>query len=678
MASIEPTPDEAQDLRRCVRDLVALSTLPAIWDNAEPASIGRSLAEVLLRLLSADFIYVRLDGRASGTRGEALRTRQRMESPGRAHEIGQALASWLQTDYADTPTSIRSPLGDGTMRLAVFAIGHARDYGLLAAGCARLDFPTDAERLLLSVAANQAAGLLQRKQTEEALWKQSEWLRVTLASIGDAVITTDAGGHVTSLNPVAESLTGWAQQEAQGQPLSTVFRILNEQSRRPVEDPVAEVLREGRIVGLGNHTVLIARDGTERPIDDSAAPIRGAAGETLGVVLIFRDVTEQRQAERELRHADRLKDEFVAMLAHELRNPLAPIRNALHIMKQPGASGDTLQQVRDMAERQVQHMARLLDDLLDMSRISQGKIELRKEPLNTADVVSRVAETLRPLVEERRQELTISLPHKPVRVEADPTRLEQIITNLLNNAAKYTDLGGHIWLTVERRDREVAFRVRDTGIGIAEEMLPKIFDLFVQAERRLDRSQGGVGIGLTLVKRLVELHGGTIEAISQGLGEGSEFVVRLPALGEEPRSPGGSEQAVESSAVALPAYRVLVVDDNVDAADTLAILLQMMGQDVQVAHSGASGLALAQDFCPQVVFLDIGMPGMDGYEVCRRLRQQPGTEGAVVIALTGWGQDEDRRRSHDTGFDHHLVKPVEPDTLGELLAHPNLLQQETS
>jgi PAS domain S-box-containing protein len=376
---------------------------------------------------------------------------------------------------------------------------------------------------------------------------------------------------------------------------------------------------------------------------------------------------ENAQLYAELREADRLKDEFLAMLAHELRNPLAPVRNALHVLKQPGANGEMVRQVRDVAERQVQHMARLLDDLLDVSRISRGRIELRKEAMDVAAVLRRSVEAVRPLIEERRHELTLALPAGALRVEADPTRLEQVLTNLLNNAAKYTDPGGRIGLTAERAGDEVVVRVRDTGIGIAPGMLPRIFDLFVQAERRLDRAQGGVGIGLTLVKKLVELHGGRIEAASGGLGQGSEFVVSLPALADERPCERG-RAAEQGEAAALPCRRILVVDDNQDAADSLGLLLRLAGQDVRTAYDGPSALDQVQAFRPALVFLDIGMPGMDGYEVARRLRQQSDLKDVVLVALTGWGQEEDRRRSREAGFDRHLVKPVEPSALEALLA----------
>jgi PAS domain S-box-containing protein len=401
-------------------------------------------------------------------------------------------------------------------------------------------------------------------------------------------------------------------------------------------------------------------------------PVRVAA-EIVGLGILVTDITERKVLENELRQraerlaqADRLKDEFLAMLAHELRNPLAPIRNALHIMKQPGADGAIIQQLRDMAERQVQQMARLLDDLLDVSRISRGRITLRTETVDVAAAISRTLEAVRPLVEERCHELTVSLPAGPLRVEADATRLEQVLSNLLNNAAKYTNPGGHIWLTAERDCGAVVLRVRDTGIGIAPEMLPRVFDLFVQAERPLDRSQGGMGIGLTLVKRLVELHGGRVEAHSSGIGHGSEFVVRLPAL-TDPREARRVATPETADVVALPGRRVLVVDDNGDAADSLAMMLRLAGQDVRVAYDGTSGLTQAEAFLPELVFLDIGMPGMDGYEVARRLRGEPRLRGVILVALTGWGQDEDRRRSHDAGFNYHFVKPIEPAELEKVL-----------
>lgn len=375
---------------------------------------------------------------------------------------------------------------------------------------------------------------------------------------------------------------------------------------------------------------------------------------------------ENAQLYAELREADRLKDEFLAMLAHELRNPLAPIRNSLHIMKQPGTDARTNKEVRDMAERQVQHMARLLDDLMDVSRISRGKIELRNESVDLKQLVSRTIEAVRPLVEERRHELTVSLPAAPIRVKGDPTRLEQVVTNLLNNSAKYTDHDGHITLRVSRQADTAVLSVGDDGIGIAPEMLPKIFDLFVQAERRVDRSKGGIGIGLTLVRRLVELHGGSVEAHSAGLGKGCEFVVRLP-VNDEPFASDESAHSPEHAKASLPLRRILVVDDNQDAANSLAVLLRLTGHDVRSAYDGATALAVAADFRPSMVVLDIGMPGMDGFTVARRLRENAELGPLVLVAVTGWGQQDDRRRSKQAGFDYHLVKPVDPQALVNLL-----------
>jgi signal transduction histidine kinase len=381
------------------------------------------------------------------------------------------------------------------------------------------------------------------------------------------------------------------------------------------------------------------------------------------------DVTDRLRAEEALKEADRRKDEFLAMLAHELRNPLAPIRNALYIMKQASADPAVLCQVREMMERQVHHMTRMVDDLLDVSRITRGKIELRKEIVDLASVMERTVEAIRPLLEDRQQTLTVDLPPEPVRLAADPTRLEQVLANLLNNAAKYTDQGGHIGLSARREASELVLRVRDTGEGIAPDMLTCIFEPFVQADRVLHQSQGGLGIGLTLVRRLVEMHGGTVAAHSDGPGKGSEFVVRLPAL--LPKQPIGAEGSAGERGESVGAARqrrILVVDDNVDAAESLAILLRLLGHDVRVAHDGPAGLAAVEAAPPDLVFLDIGMPVMNGYEVAQRLRQRPGPDHVVLVAVTGWGQEEDRRRSREAGFDHHLVKPVEPEALRQVLA----------
>ncbi|MBV8229271.1 MAG: response regulator, partial [Planctomycetaceae bacterium] len=370
----------------------------------------------------------------------------------------------------------------------------------------------------------------------------------------------------------------------------------------------------------------------------------------------------------------RRKEEFLAVLSHELRNPLAPIQTALDLIKRAAMTGAEFERERGMMEREVRHLTRLIDDLLDVSRISRGRIELHKEVVDLAAAVAGAIEAVRPRMVERRQVLQVSLPKESINLAADPTRLEQILLNLLTNAAKYTDVGGQIMLSAERHEDEVEVRVRDTGIGIAPEMLPRIFDLFVQGERRLDRALGGLGIGLSLVKSLVEMHGGSVTARSEGADMGSEFVVRLPVLSGTPADEGDPPHVVTSDVPeVLPRRRILIVDDNAVAADGLGRLLSLVyGQDVRVVYDGSSALGLSGSFRPEIVLLDLGMAVMDGYEVAKRLRERPETAGALIVAVTGWGQEEDRRRSREVGFDLHLVKPVAGEALRGLLIAPEL------
>ena len=381
------------------------------------------------------------------------------------------------------------------------------------------------------------------------------------------------------------------------------------------------------------------------------------------------DIHDQKRAEEALRDADRRKNEFIAMLAHELRNPLAPILNALQLMKRPGENGEESEALRDMMERQVHNMTRLVDDLLDVSRIDSGKIGLQTQPVDLVTVAGHAIEAGRPFVERWQHELIVALPDEPIIVEADPTRLEQILDNLIANAAKYTDPGGRVWFSVSRDGDSAVVRVRDTGIGIDSAMLLRVFDLFVQVERRTDRSQGGLGIGLSLVKTLVEMHGGSVSVHSEGRGKGAEFIVRLPvASGTRALEEVPSEKPTAKKPAKLIRRRILVVDDNQDAADSLArILTRLYRQDVRVAYDGPTALHQATSFQPDVVLLDIGLPLMDGYEVARRLRAEPDFEKTVLVALTGWGQEQDRKRSKEAGFDHHLVKPVEVEVVQNLI-----------
>jgi len=511
-----------------------------------------------------------------------------------------------------------------------------------------------------------ARNLAARQRAADVLHAERERFRTTLTSIGDAVVVTDAQGRVTLLNPVAQALTGWSA-EALGQPLEAVFRIVNETTRKTVENPVSQVIRLGAIVGLANHTVLIAKDGTELAIDDSGAPIRDARGRIVGVVLVFRDITQRRGSERALEDADRRKDEFLAMLAHELRNPLAPIRNAAHTLALLGTGDDRVRWVSGVIERQVGLMTRLVDDLLDVSRITSGKITLQRTTVSVREVLAQSVETARPLAESRGQALEVDVPEDAGWVDGDPARLAQAVGNLLDNAIKYTDDGGRIGLRARVEAHEVVIVVEDSGVGVDPELLPHVFDLFIQADRSLERKQGGLGLGLTLVRRLVEMHGGHVEAASAGPGLGSAFTIRLPCLAAEVAEPVAAAEPAEA-APAGPARRILVVDDQQDSTDSLALFLRLRGHEVRTAHDGPSALDEIEHYRPEVVFLDLGLPGMSGYDVARRVRMKTDLGPLRLVALTGYGTDADRQKTRDAGFDVHLAKPVDPRAVDELLA----------
>jgi PAS domain S-box-containing protein len=503
-----------------------------------------------------------------------------------------------------------------------------------------------------------------QKRAEAELRHQREWFQVTLASIGDAVITTDLSGAVTFLNPVAERMTGWRSSDASGVPLTRVFHIINEYSRQVVENPVGRVLREGSIIGLANHTILIAKDGSEVAIEDSAAPIRDPRGSISGAVMVFHDVTARRHAEEALRKADRRKDEFLATLAHELRNPLAPIRQAALISKAQGATEAQKRWSQEVIDRQVRHMALLLDDLLDISRVTHGTLVLRIQPTELASMIDAAVETARPAIDAKRHTLAVDIPNDSTHIHADPLRLAQILANLLTNAAKYTDPRGHIRLTVGLEPAEVVIRVTDSGIGISAEALPTIFEMFAQVPSARDRSEGGLGIGLALTKGLVELHGGKIAAHSAGPGRGSEFTVRLPmGAAVEVRR----EELDGTPSPRVVHRRILLADDNRDAAESMAALLELEGHEVTVVRDGPAAFAAFKAVSPDIVLLDIGMPGLTGYEVARMIRQEHPDSGAKVIAITGWGQQDDKARALAAGFDNHLTKPVDLQLLLDLV-----------
>ena len=507
-----------------------------------------------------------------------------------------------------------------------------------------------------------------------ATHRERELLEATLVSIGDAVIATDKQGVVTLMNAVAEKLTGWRESEAIGRSLGQIFHIINEETRQEAENPARRALSEGRIVGLANHTVLVAKDGTEWPLDDSAAPIKTASGQIEGAILVFREISERKRHEEQLirqavalEEADHRKDEFLATLAHELRNPLSPLSNALQLWPFVESNPAEVARLRGLMDRQVRQMTRLIDDLMDVSRIASGKVHLHRQRVDVATVIREAVETIKPLVEAAAQQLTLALPTYPLCVEGDVERLTQVFGNILNNAAKYSGRGGVIWLSAEEQDGKIVVKVRDNGPGIPPHMLKQIFDMFRQGDNSLERAHGGLGIGLTLVKRLVEEHGGTVEAASEGTGKGSEFIVTLPALADDaPDEPRGDVASHElRQLAAVPAHRILVVDDVTASAHTLAMMLRAIGQEVFEEYDGPSGVKSALAKNPGVAFIDIAMPGMSGYDVARRLRAEK--PDMFLVALTGYGQEDDRRKSLEAGFNHHLVKPTSIAVLQRLL-----------
>jgi PAS domain S-box-containing protein len=485
-------------------------------------------------------------------------------------------------------------------------------------------------------------------------------LAITLHSIGDAVIATDAAGRIELMNPVAESLTGWPITAARGRALDDVFRIINEYTRAVVESPVTKVLRAGVVVGLANHTLLIRRDGVETPIADSGAPILSESNQTVGVVLVFRDASPERDLERAMHEADRRKDEFLATLSHELRNPLAPIRQAVAVIRAPAATAAQTRWSVEVIDRQVHNMARLLDDLLDVSRITRGTLEVRPAHVSLGSVLEAAIELARPVIDGKHHLFTADYPADIV-LYADPLRLAQVVGNLLTNAAKYTDAHGQIALRAWKDGQEVVITVKDSGVGLPGEMLSRVFEMFVQADGARARSEGGLGIGLALAKGLVELHGGRIEARSDGPGRGSEFVVRLPAAHAGSQATPAGERA-RPAAPTRPA-RFLVADDNTDAADSLAMLLRLEGHQVEVATDGAMALKMLELSPPDFALLDVGMPKVNGHQVASQVRAAAWGQSTILVALTGWGQESDREKALAAGFHHHFVKPVELDDL---------------
>ena len=521
----------------------------------------------------------------------------------------------------------------------------------------RIDRLTPAVRRALTEARERN----ERRKAEATLRERERMHRLTLDSVRDyAILTMDTAGRITGSNAGAERVLGYREDELKGQPGSILYTP--EDIRDGV--PRRELDRAGARGTGDDERWHVRKDGVRFWGSGLVMPLLDESGQLRGFTKIVRDMTERKRAEEALREADRRKDEFLAMLAHELRNPLSAIHNAAQLARKPDLPADRREWTQEVIANQVRHLTHLVDDLLDVSRITRGKIRLRLQPLDLVAVLGRAIEAARPSIEARRHELDVAIDPGPLLVEGDPVRLEQVIVNLLTNAAKYTEPGGRIALSARQEEKQQVVRIRDDGIGIAPDMLPRVFDLFEQVDHSLDRSQGGLGIGLTIARRLVELHKGTIEAASLGPGLGSEFTVRLPAT-----SPSAEVAPIRATPPieAREGFRVLVVDDNLDSAGALAGLLELSGFDVRSVHEGREAISAARLHRPRAVLLDIGLPGMDGYQVAEHIRGEEGLEDTTIIAITGYGEEQAFHRSREAGFDHHLVKPVDYDTLLGLL-----------
>lgn len=540
-------------------------------------------------------------------------------------------------------------LSDGSVR---FALGNATP--LLDEG----GQPRGAVAAFVDISA--------RKRAEEARQRQVGLNQYYLDTVQTLIVALDAEGRITMINRKGCETLGYARDELLGR--NWFATCLPQPEGMDRIYPVFHRIMTGELDALEYYENPVrCRDGRLRLVAWHNASLTDTAGRMAGTLSSGEDITERKQAEEALREADRRKDEFLAVLAHELRNPLAPIRNALEILKLRGSPDRTVNKAQDLIERQLGHMVRLIDDLMDVGRITRGKLHLRREPVELTTLLEQTAETIAPQIALAGQGLHLSLPTEPVYVDVDPVRLGQVFLNLLDNACKYTGAGGAISLTAERDGDAVEIRVEDTGIGIPPEDLTRLFQMFARVGTPGRNAQNGLGIGLALARGLVEMHGGRIEARSEGLGRGSALIVRLPILAEPPVAQPSQAKGHESADPTTP-LRILIADDNRDVVESLALLLELTGYGVERAYDGLEAVEAAERYRPDLVLLDIGMPKLDGCEACRRMREQPWGRAMRIVALTGWGQEDDRRRSQGAGFDRHLVKPVARSDLLRLLA----------
>jgi PAS domain S-box-containing protein len=565
---------------------------------------------------------------------------------------------------------------------ATFTEVRDRVRGLEGGADAYLTEPIEAEELIANIRA-----ILRMRDAEQQAREREAWLKTVMSSIGDAVITTDLVGLVTSINPVAQEIVGWTEAEAEGRPLAEVFRTINDQTRQPSESPVVRVLQESISAGIANHVLLVARDGQETPIDGNAAPIKDESGDVIGVVLIFRDVTERKRMEkardrllayeqearrdaevarRRAEEASRAKDEFLATVSHELRTPLNHMLGWITMLRSGKLHSDKTQKAFDTIERNVRAQGRLIDDLLDVSRVISGKLQIDPSRIEISKVVEAAADSIAPVAEEKGVSFKTTLVPDAGMVFGDPDRLQQTIWNLLSNAVKFTPGGGHVELRLTRVNSQIEIAVIDDGQGINPEFLPHVFDRFRQQDATTARHHGGLGLGLAIVRHLVELHGGSVRAESAGEGHGTTFTITLPAAaahsapsGETRRSSLITESFTNSPS--LEGVRVLLVDDLAEARELITFALISKGAEVRAAESADEGLSTLGEWQPDVILSDIAMPGEDGYSFIRRVRKLSEEKGGTIpaAALTAYVGGKERLKSIESGYQAYITKPVE-------------------